>query len=148
MGEQKYHSFIQSLLDEDIEKFTKKLSDYLIFTSSYHDFGNQDKEKSYHFFFLGLIASLNGTHIIHSNRESGLGRYDVLIISKSKSKHVAFIIEFKQSKNGNDLENLSKNAIKQIDDIYSTEIHQYEQIKSVIKLGLAFKGKQVKSAFE
>eukprot|EP01080_Neovahlkampfia_damariscottae_P008217 gene8217-gene42 len=149
MGEQKYHSFIQSLLDEDIEKFTKELSDYLIFTSSYHDFGNQDKEKSYHLFFLGLIASLNDTHIIHSNRESGLGRHDVLIIPKCKSKHVAFIIKFKQSKNVNDLENLSKNAIKQIDDnIYLTEIHQYEQIKSVIKLGLAFKGKQVKSAFE
>ena len=45
------------VLDEDIEKFTKELSDYLIFTSSYHDFGNQEKEKSYHLFFLGLVAS-------------------------------------------------------------------------------------------
>ena len=126
----KNHSFIQSLLDEDIEKFTKELSDYLIFTSSYHDFGNQEKEKSYHLFFLGLIASLNDTHIIHSNR----GRYDVLLIPKCKSKHVAFVIEFKQSKNVNDLENLSKNAIKQIDEnLYLAEIHQYEQIKSVIK---------------
>jgi len=149
MGEQKYHTFIQSLLDEDVEKFTNELSDYLIFTSSYYDFGNQEKEKTYHLFFLGLIANLNDSHIIHSNKESGLGRYDLMLIPKSKSKHIAFIIEFKQSKKEEELENLAKKAIKQIDEsLYLTEVCQYEHIKSVIKLGLAFKGKQVKSAFE
>ena len=55
MGQQNYHSFIQSLLDEDIEKFTKELSDYLIFTSSYHDFGIKRKKRVIIYFSLDLL---------------------------------------------------------------------------------------------
>ena len=153
MGRHEYDSFLQSLLDENVEEFTQNLSDFLIFSTSFYDFGKngtQEKEKSYHLLFLGFIASLRETHIIHSNKESGLGRYDILIIPKSKSKDLGFIIEFKRSDKANeDLEILARSALKQIDmNLYLSEIQQYEHIKRVLKLGFAFKGKEVKSVFE
>jgi len=148
-GTKKYQTFIQSLLVENIEDFTKKLSDYLIFTISFHNLGEKDKEKSYHLFLLGLVACLKDTHIILSNRESGHGRYDIKIIPKSKSKHAAFILEFKRSETSNNLEKLANDALNQIKQkLYSTEINEFSHIESVVKIGLAFCGKEVKLAYE
>ena len=115
-------------------------------SASFHDFGN---EKNYHSLFLGVLEGFKTNYEIRSNRESGLGRYDILIIPKSKSKHTAFIIEFKISKTSKNLETKADEALIQIEtNSYATEVIQYEHIKFIANIGLAFCGKEAKSAFK
>ena len=87
------------------------IGDYLLNVSSFHDF-SKHQEAFYHGFVLGLIASLLDTHFVHSNRESGLGRYDVLIIPKSTEESIGILLEFKHIKMNQDPQKEAENALK------------------------------------
>ena len=117
---------------------------------SYFDTGNrpsgQEPERFYHGFVLGLIAELTSKYVITSNRESGFGRYDVMLEPKDMSKD-ALILEFKihDPEDEKDLKETVAAALQQIDE------KQYEAAliargfakEQIRKYGFAFEGKKV-----
>ena len=108
---------------------------------SFYDAG---AEGFYHGLTLGLIALLDNQYKIKSNRESGDGRYDISLIPREQ-KHPGIIMELKWKRGleKNELEELSMEALKQIDEKrYDLELKE-EGIDNLIKLGIAFSGKEV-----
>jgi pyruvoyl-dependent arginine decarboxylase (PvlArgDC) len=145
MGQGQYHQFLKSLLEGNVKDFTKMLQDFLLEAASQFDVKGKYPEKFYHGFVLGLVASLERTHIIKSNRESGYGRYDVMIIPKDKSQK-GVILEFKSADESQDLAAVAQEALAQIDKRhYEAELYQMG-ITSILKMGLAFQGKNVATA--
>ena len=138
-----YQKFLENLVTGNIEDFSYRLSKYLSESPSFHDFNDSTPEQVYHSFVLGMVVGLSDTHIIKSNRESGFGRYDVMIIPNDKTK-LGIIIEFKtvlKSKANNlqsDLEETAKTALAQIEaKNYAAELNQMG-INNHLKLGIAF----------
>jgi len=81
--ESQYKSFLHHLITGNVPLFMNDLGAYLLHTVSSFDAKNSKKSEGfYHGFFLALIASISHTHYVRSNRESGYGRYDVLLIPK------------------------------------------------------------------
>ena len=117
---------------------------------SYFDTGKKgsdsEPERFYHGFVLGLMVELEGRYIITSNRESGFGRYDVMLEPVDKSDN-AMIIEFKVRNTGKEtsLEETVKTALQQIEDReYEAKLISRGFVREKIrKYGFAFEGKQV-----
>lgn len=111
-------------------------------TISAYDLPSDEPEKSYHLFVLGLLAASHDTYEIKSNRESGLGRYDIMIIPKLPNKP-AIIIEFKIVRPGETLETAPQKALAQIHEKeYAQELYA-KSISSIIEYGIAFEGKLI-----
>lgn len=136
---------LKALLSGDVKLFYKIFATTVERTFSYHDVGDDKAESFYHAFVLGLLVNIDKNYQIKSNRESGFGRYDVMIIPKDNSKK-GIIIEFKKvDKYENEtLETALEAALSQIQDRdYESELRDLG-IKDIIKIGIAFKGKEVK----
>ena len=103
-------------------------------------------ERFYHGFILGLMVDLKSDYVITSNRESGFGRYDVVLEPRDKSKN-AYIFEFKVHKplKENTLEETMENALKQIEEKqYETDlISRGIPKENIYKYGFVFRGKEV-----
>jgi len=131
----------ESLYVNDVKKLQKAISEYMDKSISFYDAG---AEGFYHGLMLGLIALLDNQYRIKSNRESGDGRYDISLIPREK-KYPGIIMELKW-KSGleeAELEELSVDALNQIDEKrYDLELKE-DGIENVIKLGIAFSGKKV-----
>ena len=131
----------ESLYANDIPRMQKAITEYMDKSISFYDAG---AEGFYHGLTLGLIALLDNQYKIKSNRESGDGRYDISLIPREK-KYPGIIMELKW-KTGlekDELEELSKEALKQIDEKrYDLELKE-DGIDNLIKLGIAFSGKKV-----
>ena len=131
----------ESLYTNDICKLQKAISKYMDKSISFYDAG---AEGFYHGLTLGLVALLDNQYTIKSNRESGDGRYDISLFPREK-KYPGIIIELKW-KNGleeDELEQLAKEALAQIDEKrYDLELSE-DGVADVIKLGIAFSGKKV-----
>ncbi|MCP4154983.1 MAG: AAA family ATPase, partial [bacterium] len=152
----KLEIMLGALLEGNIEVFEEIFSDYVVTSMSYFDIGEKstksmeapkpaksmDSEKVYHAFVMGLLLWLPAGYRLKSNRESGYGRYDIMIIPPDASR-LGFIIEFKKPMKKQSMESAVKAALKQIDEKkYETELEQ-EGIKSYKKLAIVFKGKKV-----
>lgn len=119
-------------------------------TFSYFDVGKEPSEKKeperfYHGFVLGLIVDLSEEYRVISNRESGFGRYDVML-EPLNPKKPAFVLEFKvRRKTEKDLSETVMHALKQIDDMgYDTElIARGIEKKQIRHYGFAFEGQKV-----
>jgi len=145
-----FNQFIDNLLLGNMEDFSTHLQTIMLQTVSVYDIKGKEPEKFFHGFMLGLIASIDlKKYIIDSNKESGLGRFDIIIIPKDPSK-LGIIIEIKSNKNHdpkklNDpkqLKALAEKALEQIDmQRYSTVFAQH-QIKKLLKIGIVFSGKE------
>ncbi len=115
--------------------------------SSFDGSGKDAPENFYHGLVLGLLVELRDSYEIKSNRESGLGRYDVMLRPKDKAND-AIIIEFKskrRSEKGKTLEELARMALKQIEDKkYEMELIEagYEKEK-IRKYAFVFEGKEL-----
>ncbi len=143
-----YNSFLEHLVVGAVSIFVEALS--LFLRQSASAFDTQFSRKSegfYHGFVLGMLASLGRTHYVKSNRESGLGRYDLLLIPKKEGSK-AILLEFKQVRKEEELENSAKIALQQIQtQAYHTELLQYPHVKEVVECGIAFSGKSVLAAY-
>ena len=131
----------ESLYANDLEKLQKAIAEYMDRSVSFYDAG---AEGFYHGLVLGLIALMDNQYKIKSNRESGDGRYDISLIPREK-KYPGIIMELKWKSNLDErsLEKLAKEALMQIDDKrYDAEMQQ-GGIGRILKLGIAFSGKQV-----
>ena len=137
---------MEALTENRIEDYEETLQDILLKSVSYND-TKKGNEAFYHGFILGMSLYLEGEYIVKSNIESGLGRYDVSIEPKNKNKR-GYILEFKSTDNINKLEEISKEALKQIGEgKYSSTLKQTDT-KEILYLGIAFCGKQIKVSYK
>ncbi len=145
-----YNQFLDCLRHGDIKAFSRGLQELVLDMFSYHDVPSQSQQRKaenfYHGFAMGLIVSLRDEYYIESNKESGFGRYDLAIIPKSQTgKNPAIIFEFKSAADDTD-KTLQKTAQAALDQIeikcYETAIQKFNPV-SIIKVGIAFSGKNV-----
>ncbi len=149
LGEVNYKSFLESLLKGDVDGFTETLGSYLMESLSYHDVVGKKAEKFYHGFVAGLVASIRDTHWVDSNKESGRGRYDLILIPKDVKCSLGIIIEFKKTSQADVLKTIAEDALNQINTKnYDTVLKRYAYIHDVLKIGLAFCDKAVVSAYQ
>lgn len=142
--ETNYDIMLNSLLNGDIKIFGKLLKQFVLKSISYFDVGGYEGEKVYHAFVLGMLISLNDEYEVLSNRESGYGRYDVMIIPKDISK-LGIVIEFKKldPDDTETLEEMADEALKQIKGKkYSITLEQ-RGIQDIKEIAIVFKGKEI-----
>ncbi|MCP4402798.1 MAG: AAA family ATPase [bacterium] len=138
----KLQMLLQALIHNDIEAFEEILSDFVLSTLSYFDTQRQDVERVYQAFMLGLLIALSPAYELHSNKESGFGRYDISVIPKDLSKR-AIIMELKKIGMNETKEIALDNALKQIEDKkYETDIRK-RGIRDISTLAVTFDGKRV-----
>ena len=143
-----YNYFVKALLEGNIDDMMDTLSEICeSMISTFDGSGKAAPENFYHGLVIGLLVELRERYEIKSNRESGLGRYDVMLRPKDK-KDNAVIMEFKskrRSENGKTLDELCDIALKQIEDKkYETELLEAGFTKDkIIKLAFAFEGKEL-----
>ena len=150
---EKYSDFIKALLQNDLDYMNKFMNDLTVSMFSSFDTGKKpseevEPERFYHGFVLGLLVDLRERYAVTSNRESGFGRYDVLLEPLDKEKDDAMIFEFKvinKRKGENDLEDTVAAALKQIEDKKYEQILLDKGVKKdrIRKYGFAFEGSRV-----
>ncbi len=147
-----YGDFITSFLDGDIEAMNEYMNKISRKIFSYFDTGkdaeDSEPERFYHGVVLGLLTELDEEYILRSNRESGLGRYDVMLEPRDKSDEskYAYILEFKvRNRKEKTLEETVENALKQIEEKqYETELtDRGVNAGRIRKYGFGFEGKKV-----
>ena len=144
--EVKTNILIKALENGDIKKFEKTLGEIMINMLSHFDL-DKEMEKIYQVFMIGLVGFLMGKYEIISNDESGYERYDLAMIP-IKSNEKAYLMEFKISKTKKGMEERAQKALKQIDEKkYDTKL-KARGIKNILKIGVAFYGKEVKVVFK
>ena len=146
-----YNEFVKALLADSLEDMNAYMNQTALAVFSSFDVGNRpsgraEPERFYHGFVLGLIVELTGRYVVTSNRESGCGRYDVMLEPLEK-EDPAIIMEFKvhDPAKENTLDDTVGRALRQIEE------KQYETIflqkgiaaERIKKYGFAFKGKKV-----
>lgn len=150
-SEMAYSNFIKALLMNDVDGMNEFMNRIALHSFSSFDIAknasdDDASERFYHGFVLGLMVELAGRFEITSNRESGFGRYDIMLTPANREKDCAYIIEFKVHKSSKekDLAQTVANAHSQIDEkLYDAKLiadgFLPEQIR---KYGFAFKGKE------
>ncbi len=145
-----YNDFVKALLMGDVKAMNLYMNKVALATFSYFDTGKnpsgEEPERFYHGFVLGLMVELSDRYILTSNRESGFGRYDVILEPRNKNDD-GMILEFKvqDSDDEKELADTVKAAIRQI------ETKKYDTLlvekgipgKRIHKYGFAFRGKEV-----
>lgn len=131
-------SISQAIFSKDTQKLQSLLEDFMVKSISSIDGAN---EGFYHGMMLGLCAILGNRYKIRSNRESGLGRFDIQLMPLTKGMP-GFIFEFKHTKDEHtDLSALADSAMQQIEaKKYDTELRD-NGVNSIISIGIAFRGK-------
>ena len=143
-GASEFRKTMETLKNNKIEEFEKNLQNILLKSTSYMDGKN---ENFYHGLFLGMSFYLDNKYSVKSNREAGLGRYDVLIEPINK-KERAFVLEFKVTDSEKNLEKFSKEALEQIiNKKYNIGLVE-KGIKDITYIGVAFYKKQVKITYK
>jgi len=144
---------LDNLVNGKIKEFEDDFKYLVNKTFSSFDVGRNSSENFYHAFVLGLLVNLDGKYRILSNRESGTGRPDIMIIPVDKAKK-GVIIEFKAAGKDIDkdrikpLKNAVEMALKQIEEKRYEDELRNSGIREVIKIGIAFCGKEVSLAYE
>ena len=148
-----YSEFVQALVKGRLREMNIYMNDIALSTFSYFDVGTQPSERTqperfFHGFVLGLLVELRDIYEIKSNRESGYGRYDVMLVPKSDDrKYNAIILEFKvyDSYDESTLEDTAQSALRQIEEKnYDAELIARGIEKDRIRhYGFAFEGKKV-----
>ena len=142
-----YNDFEKALLLGDVEAMNEYMNRVSSDMFSYFDTTTRiEPERFYHGFVLGLMVSLENRYIITSNRESGFGRYDIMLEPKNKEE-VAIIIEFKvfNTRRDKTIEDTVQAALQQIEDKnYEADlIARGVPKENIRKYGFAFRGKEV-----
>lgn len=170
-----YQKMLDALVQEDIISFTSYLENYILVCASYFDIPKTPKkrklqednvgcnhkdvnevdvlkeiivtpEQVYHVFILGVLAGLHGEYYkIRSNRESGFGRFDLILLPIEEDSP-GFIFEFKRSETVAELDSHAQNALDQIEEkAYATELKDYG-VRRGVHIGMTFCGKHLRVA--
>ena len=150
----------RALLTKDLESFEIAFQNMVLESISFHNTTlNMRKEEGkevdelaysevpYQMFMLGFLTSMQDKFFVTPEQESGLGRADILLEPKNKNG-VGYILEIKAARKNNRISNLAKRAHKQIDSkIYETELRK-RGVVDIVKIGIAFRGKEVEFHYE
>ncbi len=146
-----YNAFIKAMLCGNIKEMNAYMNEVALatfssFDTGSHPSGRTQPERFYHGFVLGLLVELRDQYEVRSNRESGYGRYDVMLIPRQKNQ-LAFVLEFKvyDAQEELKLEDTVQSALAQIEEKdYDTELVERGISKLQIRhYGFAFEGKKV-----
>ena len=138
-------SILKDLVELNLDEFQKKFRVLVREMFSYMDVGENTAENFYHAFVLGMLVGLKDTYYVNSNRESGFGRYDIMLEPHDKTKN-SFIIEFKVADDFEEetIEQVIANAKKQIKEKGYESNLQERGFANITKMVFAFKGKECK----
>ena len=139
-----FNPMMDALLDGDIEEFERRLQNIFLVNTSFYDLKG---EKVYHSLFLGMLIWLRDKYEVKSNGERGHGRYDAMLIPLDKIKP-AYLFEFKVSKTIKGLNAKAEEALTQIKEKQYDAGLKELGISKVYRIGIAFKGKNVKVKYE
>ena len=139
-----FNPMMDALLDGDIEEFERRLQNIFLVNTSFYDLKG---EKVYHSLFLGMLIWLRDKYEVKSNGERGHGRYNAMLIPLDKIKP-AYIFEFKVSKTIKGLTAKAEEALEQIKEKQYDAGLKEKGISKIYKIGIAFKGKNVKVKYE
>lgn len=145
-----YNDFVKALLTDDVKAMNTYMNKVALATFSYFDTGKnpseEEPERFYHGFVLGLMVELGDRYVLTSNRESGFGRYDVMLEPRRQDAD-AIIIEFKvqDMEDEKELSDTAKEALKQIEmrNYASSLTAKGIPVERIRKYGFAFRGKKV-----
>ena len=148
-----YNEFISAMISGDLESMNEYMNRVTRGVISYFDTGktpsDEEPERFYHGLVLGLMVDQVDNYILNSNRESGYGRYDIMLepIDKTNEKYPGIVIEFKviNPRKENTLEETVASALEQIEEKnYDAElIKRGVKEENIHHYGFAFKGKEV-----
>ena len=138
-------SILKDLITLNLKEYEKKFDILVREMFSYMDVGENTAENFYHAFVLGMLVGLKDTYYVNSNRESGIGRYDIMLEPKDKNGN-SFIMEFKvlEDKEEKTIKETIENAKKQIEEKGYEQNLKERGFKNITKMVYAFKGKEVK----
>ncbi|WP_425361692.1 AAA family ATPase [Candidatus Tisiphia endosymbiont of Mystacides longicornis] len=135
----RYYSFATLLPAGKIEQFKERLQELLLNATSFYQTGEKKAELFYSGFMLGLINTLASDYIIDSERETGSGRADIVLLPKIGKSDNAIIIEYKICKSPDTLESVAKEGLDQIvKKKYEAKIKEHSHVQKIIKIAMAF----------
>ena len=132
-----------------VEDFSLYFADFIEQACSYYDFADKEPEKIYHALVLGMMVHLQSDYRISSNRESGYGRYDIML-EPLKKELPAYVFEFKRfvPQREKTIEETLESAMKQMYDLnYAAQLKQLG-FENIHHIAIAFKGKEVQMRYE
>ena len=138
-------SILKDLIELNLREFEKKFNRLVREMFSYMDVGEDTAENFYHAFVLGMLVGLKDSYYVNSNRESGMGRYDIMLEPQNKDGN-SFIIEFKVADDMEEstIEEVIENAKRQIEERdYESNLRE-RGFTNITKMVFAFKGKESK----
>jgi hypothetical protein len=134
--------FYEALFSVDIKVLTQLLQKFILTSMGMYDLNKKEPEKSYHLFVLGMLVTLEKTYRVTSNRQSGYGRYDIMLVPYDTSQ-VGIIIEFKRVDDESEFEQAAQEALAQIKHKnYALEL-ETAGIKKIISYAMIFAGTKV-----
>ncbi len=139
------NSILKDLVELNLSEFEKKFRQLVEEMFSYMDVGKYTAENFYHAFVLGMLVGLKDSYYVNSNRESGMGRYDIMLEPQDKNGN-SFIIEFKVADDmeENTIEDVIESAKKQIEERdYESNLRE-RGFNNITKMVFAFRGKECK----
>lgn len=139
-GYSRFYNAMRALKENNIERFEILLQQMVLNSLSYHD--TDKEEKFYHILLLGMIQSLDEEYHIHSNQESGLGRYDIELEPRNKNKR-GYILELKVASSEEQLKERAEEGLAQISEKKYDNVLKERGIKEITYIGIAFHGKKV-----
>ena len=139
------NTILKDLVTLNLKEFEKKFQVLVRQMFSFMDVGENTAENFYHAFVLGMLVGLKDNYYVKSNRESGFGRYDIMLEPKDKNGN-SFVMEFKVLENEEEktIEDTIENAKKQIEEKRYAEDLEERGYTKITKMVFAFKGKEVK----
>ena len=138
-------TILKDLVTLNLKEFEKKFQVLVRQMFSFMDVGENTAENFYHAFVLGMLVGLKDNYYVKSNRESGFGRYDIMLEPKDKNGN-SFVMEFKVLEDAEEktIEDTIENAKKQIKERRYSEDLEERGYTKITKMVFAFKGKEVK----
>ena len=139
------NSILKDLVELNLSEFEMKFGKLVEEMFSYMDVGKNTAENFYHAFVLGILVGLKDSYYVNSNRESGMGRYDIMLEPHDKRKN-SFVIEFKVANDMNEktLEDVVDSAKRQIEEKdYESNLRE-RGFENITKIVFAFRGKECK----
>lgn len=145
----RFNTVLNNLKKGKIKDFSKYFIDFIRDVCSYYDFADKEPERIYHALILGMMVQLQSDYKITSNRESGYGRYDIML-HPLKADLPAFVFEFKkfEADDEQSIQDTLDAAMTQMKENEYAAALQQEGFTNIHHIAIAFKGKEVKMRYE